>query len=203
MLKPINLTDARKDFLSLYGNNDIEGYFERQDLSDYLLEKFNVDYSTFIQCNMSNSTYKNIIFSSCVFNNCDMSNSKFDNCTFHRCEFISTKMIGTSIYDCIIKDVTFNSNLTYGSIMICKMEDVFFNHCDLTNLSINDNKVKKIGFDKCLFNRTEIVKTPLKGANLVSSTLMSLRFTGTELKGVRVTMQQAALLSLFLGIIID
>lgn len=154
----------------------------------------------FSECNFYKSTFIDVIFA-----NCDLSNCDFKEGYFNRCEFINDKALGARFGRSIFKDVLIKeSNFEFTDLSETNFSVVELVASNFKNASLSGCKLKNLLCNQVDFVQTNFFKTPLKGIDFTNSIITGIIVsdTGTELRGAKVDLYQAAELAKLFGVII-
>lgn len=169
----------------------IEGYYDYFEIDNCIINKCDFSKSNLQGIDISDSK---ILFSN--FSNVDLSERSYKNVIFNNCS-----LVGVDFNSSFLENVTFTScNLSYSNFSGCNLKEVTFNTCKMDDASINEVKWKKITFDNCSLNGCEFFQTKLKDIDVSNCQIKDLRVPIEALKGLVVSYEQAIGLSLLLGI---
>ena len=81
-----------------------------------------------------------------------------------------------------------------------KIKAAYFKDDDLSDSSLMENDLKKVGFDHCNLTRAELLHSSLYQKDLSDCDIEGITLSFDDLKGATVSPEQALALSLLLGI---
>lgn len=211
VLKPVismelNEKDSIESRISEYVADEIEiGYclFQNQTVSNVDAARVEFKACKFINCKFVNCKFNKAVFSDIVFNTCDLSNCSFSECTLHKVKFENCRMTGSGFREAYIRNTTFlQCRCDYIDLSRSNMKAAQFINCDMANAYISYSKLS-VEFKDCSLVKSNLFHTPLHGLNFTSCNIQGICVAVEDLKGAIVNSEQAAELSLLLGLIID
>jgi len=176
--------------------------------------------ASFLDLDLSNLAFEQVLFENCefdqtilkkssfrdvVFESCDFSNTDFSNSWFHRCEFTDSKGIGANFSETSMNDVAIrNCNFRYANFSTVKFGTCSIVESDLSDATCIDCIFKSLHLQGSRFVGTDFFNTPLKDLDFSSGELAAIHVStgATELKGMLVSLVQAAELARMLGVVI-
>lgn len=160
---------------------------------------------TFIDCTLSELSFRDTHLSECRFERCDLSLADFTDTVFQGVEFDSCRLTGNhfdtlktgalgvmATFDgCDLSYCSFRKmDLTACRFTNCTTADAEFVHCELAGVSFEGSDLSR-----CTFHANNLMGADLRGArNYVISPF------GNRVKGMRVTMPEALSLLGELGV---
>lgn len=133
-----------------------------------------------------------------MFISCDFSDGFFRNCRICDC-----KAEGNSFHACHIRDSFFlNCNMRYSGFTKNVWERVKLESSNFCETALSEIKLKSPSFSEVNFAHADFFKTPLKGIDLSKCIIDGISVSDTlyELKGARISTEQAVTVAGILGI---
>lgn len=140
-----------------------------------------------------------------ILTNCDFSNCQLEQALFYRVTFKNCNLLGVNLDQAMLNQVTFeNCRLDLAALSRLKTKQAVFKGCSLKSASLTDSQTLKVKFEQSDLDDLLITGTWLKNIDLRSCTFEKLSIGEREVRGVRVTTEQAATLAaLLLGVRVD
>lgn len=195
------LTDAHRDEQRLVDKKISDLTFDQVDLSGLFFNGCVLDHCKFIGCNLSRASFVNTILNTCDFSNSDLTEAYFSNCKINQSKFMGAALINSVIKNVIIDD----SNFRYAVLDQTKFNDLDISQSDFTYTEINECRLKYTTLDTVDFSHASFFKTRLGDLNFTRCTIDGIRVSNdlSELRGMQVSISQAADLSRLMGIVIQ
>jgi uncharacterized protein YjbI with pentapeptide repeats len=160
-------------------------------------------------CVVKNSRFTNCDFSGfdltdVRFENCDFSNSDLGGASIHRVEFLGCKFVGTNFPDSSFGNVEFyESSVNLASFADSKFKKVCFNRSYAKGTYFyNCRFAGSVDFTGCDLDEANFTESSLKKIDISSCTFKSLTLSLFELKGCKVSPEQALHIIETLGVIV-
>jgi fluoroquinolone resistance protein len=149
---------------------------------------------------ITDSSYKNKVFTTS-----ELQNTEYDTCTFTDCDFTSAFLTSTVFSECEFIDCNFSSakikNTAFKSVHFsnCKLLgtpfnasnpfllEMTFHACNLSLASFYGLNLKNTTFTDCNLEKTDFTNTDLSGATLSHCNLYQTLFSGTNLEKADLT----------------
>lgn len=100
---------------------------------------------TFVENQIANRNFKDIVFEDCRFENCNFLNTNFSNCSFRNC------MFGETVFEnCKFSSCDFHEGAIIGSeLNDCTMHWCSFDEVDLDEIDCVNSELMKLSFCRC------------------------------------------------------
>ena len=133
-----------------------------------------------------------------MFVSCDFADGFFRNCKISEC-----KAEGNNFHACHIRDTVFSGcNMRYSGFNKNVWERVKLENCNFSDTALSELKLKTPVFAKTDFTHADFFKTSLKGIDLSGCEINGIAVSDTlyELRGVKITSEQAVNVAQMLGV---
>lgn len=184
-------------------DSDIIDYKRITDNSLIGKEDYRIVFDTclFQKVTMKQNVLKRSEFIDCKFIDCDLSNNEFHNSTFMRCEFINTRLTGSHFIECFVSHVLIDkSHCNYIDFADSKLEFCDFKDSLFQEANFFENEVKNLTFNKLKLEKATFYQSSLKGVDLSTSDIYSLKTDLKSIKGAEISSFQAREVCHLLGI---
>ena len=154
----------------------------------------------FVGCRLTNCALDRVAFIDCSLEHCDCSNAAMPKSAIERTQLTDCKLVGATLSEAFLLDASFTDCiLRYSNFNASKIRHTQFSGCDLSFSALGNCKLAKTTFKRCLLVRAELFQTAFSGVDLSDCDISGIAMSGTELKGARVNLEQAAQLGLLLA----
>ena len=178
-----------------------------KDISLFDLDLSNLTFEqvVFENCQFDEAIMNKTLFRDVVFETCDFSNRNFSNSWFHRCELTNSKGIGANFSEVSMNDVVIlNCNFRYANFATAKLSNSSISHSEFSDTTFTDCTFKMLLLEESRFIGTDFFHTPLRNIDFSSGELATIHVSteASELKGMIVSLGQAAELARMMGVVI-
>lgn len=184
------------------GEDDIKlKIFSVQTAAGYKISKKDFYQCRFINCRFTGCSFARIDFTDVVFESCDLSNISLSDCSFSRVEFEKCKLTGTSFAESSMNNVMMDdvraefSNFTGTHLSNCNLQKSTFKEA-----SFSISTFKNTALNECNFELTDFTHSKIKDLDFTQNEISGAFFLIKDLKGVTVTVEQAAGLAKLMGV---
>ncbi len=142
-------------------------------------------------------------FEQCCFSSCDFSNAHMPKSFWRDCQLTDCRLVGADMHESYMERVRFKDTLlSYANLSGSKLSRIRFASCALDEASLDHLKLRKLALEGCDLTRAELFGTLLKGIDLSTSKIEGIRVSDRyeELKGTKISLDQAPLILGLLGI---
>jgi len=158
----------------------------------------------FERCSFSDCGAERLVFVDCIFETCDLSGMHFPKSTLQRCAFQDCRMTGVQFTNSVLMNVSFwECLMDFANFSEIKAQHVAFAGCALKESIFYTVRWQDLVFQECCMQHSEWSHTLMKGLDMRSSEIDGIVVDILNLKGLRVTRDQALMLSGLLGLKID
>lgn len=184
---------------------DIDGFrFQSDEASDIAASALDFSGCMFERCAFADWAVKRLSFTDCVFDHCDLSAMRFENTSFQRVQFQDCRLTGADLLNCTLMNVVLTGcSADYLALSGCKLNHVRFTTSRLRESVWQDVKLKDTALDACDLTAAQVRFTPLAGLSFATCTLDGLQIDPHDLRGLRVTAQQALAMCGLFGLIVE
>lgn len=154
----------------------------------------------FVHCDFSNASFRQVTLQGCDFSNCAFKESFWKECCVIHCkangaDFENATLRQTQISDTLCRYIS----LTRALLDRCTLTD-----CDLRESAFSEVKLKQSSFHNIDFSQGDFFKTSLKNVDLSSCCIEGMLVSDTfnELKGMKISPEQAPFIASLHGIIV-
>lgn len=136
------------------------------------LNKGEYDNCAFLNCDFSETSLSNFVFSECEFDGCNLSNTKLNNTGLKDVKFSDCKLLGLNFDACnvFLLSLAFNEcQLNFSSFYKLKLKGTIFKDCSLEEVDFIETELSGSVFDNCDLNRATFENTILKKVNFRTS----------------------------------
>lgn len=180
--------------------------FESIEVLENEIEPICISYVTMDTCyfkgiSFQNITLKGVDFVDVIFDNCDISNVVFVERSIHRVKFKNCRLTGVSFIQCFLGNIQIiDCQANYINFASGKIRDMEIRNSSLVQSSFIELTTKNLSIQECDLTRSEMFKCEFPKLDLSTSTINELQVDIPSLKGVTVSMYQAAELATLLGL---
>ena len=142
----------------------------------------------------------------CVFQGCDLSNSRFRDGYFCRVQLEGCKCVGADLTGAVLKHTAFQRcQCGFAALDKARLTVVSLEDTDLTKASLSEVRLKSVTARDAKFVHNNLFKTELAGMDFTRAALEAPTLSASlkELKGAKITVQQAADLIRLWGVIVE
>ncbi len=180
--------------------------FSGETLADFCGEKLDFSLVTFekcrfVACDFSHASFINVTMYGCDFSNCCFKDSYWKECAIQHC-----KADGADFENATLRQTGINETpCRYINLTHALLDHCFMSVCDLRECAFSEVKLRQSKFVDVDFRQSNFFKTPLKGCDLSSCNVDGILLSDTfvELKGARISAEQAPYIASLLGVIIE
>lgn len=154
----------------------------------------------FENCDFSKTSFYDARLVACDFSKCAFSDSYWKRCQWIGCRLNGANFAGASLHDVQARD----TRLRYANFARALMEDVKLTDCDCADAGFAEVKLRRVIWQRVSLRQADFFRTSLKGMDLSACDIagMQLSENAAELRGVRVSAEQAMDIARRLGVII-
>ena len=177
--------------------------FENETLSETDLAKIDFESVHFIKCRFTACDFIKANFYRVIFEDCDISNCEFSGSYWKGSKIINCKAIGSCFTQASFNDTRIEgSAFHYANCVKTAWTGSAVSDCDFKEAFMSEAKLKSLVLNQVNLTRVDFFKTPLKGVDLSACVIDGILLSETyaELRGVKVSMEQAAGLAQLLGV---
>lgn len=191
------------------------GYLETEELIvNQLLQEQDFSYQEaqsvgFQTCQISKTNFSGCQLTSfeaqdVLFDHCDFSNAVMIGGSFHRVIFKNCKLTGTNFAESLLKDCQFIecindfSSYSYGNLKIVQFQD-----CSLKDSDLHEVRWQHLELVNCALTGSSWFNTELANLNLATCQFDKIALSQDLIKGLTVNQEQALIIALGFGLIID
>lgn len=128
-------------------------------------------------------------------------------CSFHRAEFADCKLTGTNLAETTLNHLLFDRcKGEFANFAFSRLRTVRFGGCRMRSAAFGDCRFERVEFSQCELAMAEFFGTRLRGVSFADSDIRGIRvreIDSFELKGVKISVLQAAELARLLGVEIE
>lgn len=202
---PIMPKLAETDFVSLNDELIVEGlHLKNQNLSYQDVSGLFFRECHFEKITMNRNHLKHFECSNVIFDHCDFSNTEWIGGSFHQVHFRQCKLTGTNFAESYLKDCLFENCLAdYSSFSSSNEKIVHFKECSLNNTEFFEMDWQHLTLENCSLTDSNWFRTKLKDLDFSQNTFQKIAISQELLNGVKVSPEQALIISVGLGMIIE
>jgi uncharacterized protein YjbI with pentapeptide repeats len=136
-----------------------------------------------------------------VIESCDLANIDLTGSRLERVEITSTRLTGLTCTEAKLKSVLFRDcKMDFALVRMAKLENCIFENCNLTDADFYDADLSRNIFRECDLSRADISHAKLTGADIRDCRLDGIRGLPSNLDGLIISPDQAALLITLFGV---
>ncbi|EOL44750.1 pentapeptide repeat protein [Enterococcus phoeniculicola] len=142
--------------------------------------------------------------SNVIFENCDLSNLEWIAGSFQQVLFKQCKLTGTNFAESYLRDCQFDNCLaTLSSFSNTNLKTVTFSNCELTDSEFVEVTWKQLVLEENQLTGSSWFHTKLAHLNLSTNTFDSIALSQEWMKGLIVNQEQAIVIAMGLGLVIE
>lgn len=167
------------------------------------------------------TTFDTVLFRSCTFDGVDFSGCTFRDVRFRGCRFVRCIMDrawlnrvdfqdcsapGLSLVQARLASVALSScDLSYANVSETSIDQLFARDTRFVEAALQRARLKRVVFDGCDLTRIDVFGTPLSGTDVSTCAFAApvLSADYRELRGAKVSAEQAVTLAELLGVIVE
>ena len=145
-----------------------------KDLNSSCINVEDSDFSdhTFMVCNFSESSFKNVDFSHSSFDLCFLQYSRFENCRFAETNIKYSVFAGSTFINCDFKD----SDIVHTNFLGIHAENCVFNDSDLYYSNFTSAELRDVSFVDCNLKKADFVNSSRETVSFKYSNYEEARF---------------------------
>jgi uncharacterized protein YjbI with pentapeptide repeats len=139
-----------------------------------------------------------------LIENSDLASIDLTGSLFERVEITSTRLTGAIYAEAQMKSVLFREcKLNFVLMRMAKLQNCIFEKCNLTDADFYDADLSGTVFRGCDLSRADISHARLAGADIRDCRLDGMRGTPSNMDGLLISPDQAALLITLFGVRVE
>jgi uncharacterized protein YjbI with pentapeptide repeats len=159
----------------------------------------------FDHCLLSGVQLKRASLTDCTFKGCDLSNAKAHGTWWVGCSLRSCRLDGIELVEALLRGCSFDGcSAIYANLGKAILERTSIVDSRCKEAFVQEARLKRVTFDAVDLTRADFFRTSLKGVDLSGCTIdgISVSEDFHELKGAKVSPEQAVGLAMLLGVTI-
>lgn len=193
------------EFISLEDEAIIEGmHLKSQDLSYQDVNNLVFKACRFEKVTMNRNHLKNFECSNVIFDRCDFSNTEWIGGSFLQVHFHQCKLTGTNFAESYLRDCLFENCLAdYASFSSSNAKVVHYKKSSLNSTEFFEMEWKHLSLNDCSLTDSNWFRTTLKDLDFSKNTFQKIALSQELLRGVKVSPEQALIISAGMGMVIE
>lgn len=182
----------------------VNGLLQEQDFSYQETQSVGFQTCQINKTNFSGCQLNSFEAQDVIFEHCDFSNAVMIGGSFHRVIFKNCKLTGTNFAESLLKDCQFIECLNdFSSYSYSNLKIVHFQECSLKDSDLHEVRWQHLQLTNCTLTGSSWFNTELAGLNLATSQFEKIALSQELIKGLTVNQEQAIIIALGFGLIID